>query len=129
MTSTRNLRGYDVVIVAVLKGALCIEEYGHLTCEEEVRGAGGVDAGDRIEIAPFLPKEGRLSFVTSDPRAIDLEAFRYLAVPAAAPGRTPAMALSGCSTRYAERLGGTRLWTTSPAELESVHAAAVAQAA
>jgi hypothetical protein len=73
------LRGYDVVIVAVLKGALRIEEYGHLTTDEEVRSAGGVSAEDRIEVAPFLPKEGRLSFVTSDPRAIDLEAFRYLA--------------------------------------------------
>jgi hypothetical protein len=73
------LRGYDVVIVAVLKSALCIEECGHLTSEEEVRGAGGVNADDRIEVAPFLPKEGRLSFVTSDPRTIDLEAFRHLA--------------------------------------------------
>ena len=73
------LHGYHVVIVAVLKGALRVEEYGHLTNEEEVRGAGGVDAGDRIEVAPFLPKEGRLSFVTSDPRAIDLEAFHHLA--------------------------------------------------
>jgi hypothetical protein len=73
------LRGYDVVIVAVLKDALRIEEHGYLTTEEEVRGAGGVSAGDRIEVAPFLPKEGRLSFVTSDPRAIDLEAFRHLA--------------------------------------------------
>ena len=73
------LRGYDVVIVAVRKGALHLEECGHLTSEEEVRGAGGVDANDRIEVAPFLPKEGRLSFVTSDPRAIDLEAFRHLA--------------------------------------------------
>ena len=74
------LRGYyDVVIVAVLKGALRVEEYGHLTSEEDVRGAGGVDADDRIEVAPFLPKEGRLSFVTSDPRAIDLEVFRHVA--------------------------------------------------
>ena len=73
------LQGYDVVIVAVLKGALRVEEYRHLTSEEDVRGAGGVDADDRIEVAPFLPKEGRLSFVTNDPRAIDLEAFRHLA--------------------------------------------------
>ena len=50
------LRSYDVVIVAVLKGASCIEEYGHLTSEEEVRDAGGVAAADRIEVAPFLPK-------------------------------------------------------------------------
>ena len=73
------LHGYDVVIVAVLKDALRVEESGHLTTEEEVRDAGGVGADDRIEVAPFLPKEGRLSFVTSDPRAIDLDAFRHLA--------------------------------------------------
>lgn len=73
------LRGYDVVIVAVLKDALRVEEHGHLTTDEEIRGAGGVSADDRIEVAPVLPKEGRLSFVTSDPRATDLEVFRHLA--------------------------------------------------
>jgi len=73
------LRGYDVVIVAVLKDALRVEEHGHLTTDEEVRGAGGVSADDRIEIAPFLPKEGRLSFATSEPRAIHLEVFSHLA--------------------------------------------------
>lgn len=72
------LRGYEVVIVAVLKDALRVEEHGHLTTDEEIRGAGGVSADDRIEVAPVLPKEGRLSFVTSDPRAIDLEVFRHL---------------------------------------------------
>lgn len=73
------LRGYDVVIVAVLKDALRVEEHSHLTTDDEIRGAGGVSADDRIEVAPFLPKEGRLSFVTSDPRAIDLKAFSHLA--------------------------------------------------
>jgi hypothetical protein len=73
------LRGHDVVIVAVLKDALRVEEHGYLKTEEDVCATGGVSADDRIEIAPFLPKEGRLSFVTSDPRAIDLEAFRHLA--------------------------------------------------
>ena len=73
------LRGYDVVIVAVLKGALRVEEHSYLTSEEDVRRAGGVSADDRIEVAPFLPEEGRISFVTSDPRAIDLEVFRHLA--------------------------------------------------
>jgi hypothetical protein len=71
-------RAFQTLIVAVLKDALCVEESGHLTTEEEVRDAGGVSADDRIEVAPFLPKEGRLSFVTSDPRAIDLDAFRHL---------------------------------------------------
>jgi len=72
------LRGHDVVIVAVLKDALSVEEHGHLTTEEDVQHAGGVSADDRVEVAPFLPEQGRISFVTSDPRAIDLEAFRHL---------------------------------------------------
>ena len=71
------LRGYEVVVIAVLKNALRVEEYDHLTTEEEVRAAGGVSRDDRIEVAPILPKEG-LSFVTSDPRAIDLKAFEGL---------------------------------------------------
>jgi hypothetical protein len=72
------LRGYDVVVVAVLKDALRVEEHGCLTTEEEVQRAGGVGPDDRIEVAPILPDEGRLSFVTSDPRAIDLEAYEAL---------------------------------------------------
>jgi hypothetical protein len=72
------LRGYDVVVVAVLKNALRVEEYQHLETEDAVRGAGGVGPDDRVEVAPILPG-GELSFVTSDPRAIDLDAFRFLA--------------------------------------------------
>ena len=37
------LRDYDVVIVAVLKGALCIEEYGHLTSVKKLLDLGAVD--------------------------------------------------------------------------------------
>ena len=72
------LRGYEVVVVAVLKNALQTEECEYLTTEDAVRAAGGVGPDDRIEVGVILPKEG-LSFVTSDPRAIDLEAFRFLA--------------------------------------------------
>ena len=71
------LRGYEVVVIAVLKNALRVEEYDCLTTEDAVRAAGGVGRDDRIEVAPILPKEG-LSFVTSDPRAIDLKAFEGL---------------------------------------------------
>ncbi len=73
------LRGHEVVIVAVLKNALRLEEHSHLTTEDDVRRAGGVGPDDRIEAAPVLGDANRLSFATSDPRAIDLEAFRYLA--------------------------------------------------
>ena len=72
------LRGYEVVVIAVLKNALRVEEYDYLTTEEAVRAAGGVGPHDRLEVAPILPKEG-LSFVTSDPRATDVEAFRSVA--------------------------------------------------
>ena len=71
------LRVYEVVVVAVLKNALRVEEYDYLTTEEAVRAAGGVGRDDRIEVAPILPKEG-LSFVTSDPRAVDLKCFEGL---------------------------------------------------
>ena len=72
------LRGYEVVVVAVLKNALQTEECEYLTTEDAVRAAGGVGPDDRVEVGVILPREG-LSFVTSDPRAIDLEAFRFLA--------------------------------------------------
>jgi len=75
----RYLRNHDVVIVAVLKDALRVEEHGYLTTDEEIADAGGVGPDDRIEVAPILPKEGRLSFATSDPKATDLEAFASLA--------------------------------------------------
>jgi len=37
-----------------------------------------VTADDRIEVQPWLEREQRWSFVTSDPRAIDLACFRHL---------------------------------------------------
>jgi hypothetical protein len=74
----RFLRGHEVVVVAVLKDALRAREHGYLRTEDEVRLAGGVSAGDRIEVAPVMP-DGGLSFVTSDPRAVDLECWMHLA--------------------------------------------------
>jgi hypothetical protein len=65
-------------VVAVLKNALRVEDYQHRETEDAVRAAGGVGPDDRIEVAPIL-ENGELSFVSSDPRAIDLEAFRFLA--------------------------------------------------
>jgi hypothetical protein len=72
------LRGYEVVVVAVLKNALRTEECEYLTTEDAIQAAGGVGPDDRVEVGVILPKEG-LSLVTSDPRAINLEAFRFLA--------------------------------------------------
>jgi hypothetical protein len=73
------LLGHELMIVAVLKDALIKEEHPVLTTEEQVHEAGGVTADDRIEIVPFLKETGQFSFVTSDPRAVDLDAFQHLA--------------------------------------------------
>jgi hypothetical protein len=72
------LRGYEVVVVAVLKNALRTEEHESLTTEDAVRAAGGVGPDDRLEVTPILPN-GSLSFAMSDPKAEDVEAFRFLA--------------------------------------------------
>jgi hypothetical protein len=37
-----------------------------------------VTADDRVEVQPWLAAEGRFSFVSSDPRAIDLACFASL---------------------------------------------------
>lgn len=85
------LRGYEVVVLAVLKDALCIEDCERLTTEEAVRAAGGVGRDDRLEVAPILPGEG-LSFVTSDPRAVDvrpLEGLSHVALHGPGPRQQP----------------------------------------
>lgn len=80
------LRGYDVRIVAVLhKGNTApdadgeIPGYEHLDNDTDIARFGGVTANDRIEVAPFIEKEGRFSWVTSDPKAEDLACFAGLA--------------------------------------------------
>ena len=65
--------------MAVLKDALRVEEHGYLTDDDAIARAGGVTVFDRIEVAPWIEKEGRFSFVTSDPKAVDLTAFAHLA--------------------------------------------------
>ena len=78
------LRGYKVRIVAVLKNAANPDidvdgpEYVHIDNDTDLARFGGVTADDRIEVQPWLEKEGRFSFVTSDPRAQDLAAFAHL---------------------------------------------------
>lgn len=79
------LKGYKVRIVAVLKNAARPDidvdgpDYAHLSDEDDLARSGGVTADDRIEVQPWMEKEGRFSFVTSDPRAVDLACFRKLA--------------------------------------------------
>ena len=67
------LRDHRVRIVAVLKA-----DGSFIRDEQELAHAGGVTAGDRVEVQPWLEAEGRFSFVTSDPRAIDLACFASL---------------------------------------------------
>ena len=77
------LRGCKVRIVGVMKGAAAPDhdpehEDSYLRDEDALALAGGVTADDRIEVQPWLAGEQRWSFVTSDPRAIDLACFRRL---------------------------------------------------
>lgn len=77
------LRGHKVRVVAVLPRAAAVDfnpdrDGAVLRDDEEVERAGGVTADDRVEVQPWLEREERWSFVTSDPRAIDLACFRHL---------------------------------------------------
>ena len=51
----------------------------YLTDDQDIARAGGVTADDRVEVQPWIEKEGRFSFASSDPRAIDLACFADLA--------------------------------------------------
>ena len=90
-TVTRNtgtehayLIGYQVKIIAVIVGGADPEiepdDVEILRTDEEVAAAGGVQVTDRVEVVPWIEDKdgGRWSFVTSDPRAIDLAAFHHL---------------------------------------------------
>jgi len=83
------LCGLKVRIVAVMKRAAAPDhdsdrEDSCLRDEDAVACAGGVTAEDRIEVQPWLEGERRWSFVTSDPRALDLGCFKKLAKAASA---------------------------------------------
>lgn len=68
-----HLRGYRVRIVAVLKA-----DGSYVKDDDELARMGGVSADDRLDVQPWLEAEARFSFVSSDPRAIDLECFEHL---------------------------------------------------
>ena len=76
------LSGHKVRIVAVLPRAAAPDfdpdrDGRVLRDDDEIARAGGVTVDDRIEIQPWVEREQRWSFVTSDPRAIDLACFRH----------------------------------------------------
>ena len=76
----RYLRGHQVKVLAVFKGAAAPDHdpddgYGVATTDDDVARFGGLDANDRVEVVPWIPEAGRFSFVSSDPRVVDLAAF------------------------------------------------------
>src|SRR5450830_697236 len=85
------LRGYEVVVVAVLKNALRTEEYEYLTIEDAVHAAGGVGPDDRVEVAVILPEPGQGGRCARQARAPDREAERV-----ARRGRAPASKWGAC---------------------------------
>ena len=84
------LNGYRVRIVAVLKNAARPDidvdgpDYANVSDEDDLARAGGVTADDRVEVQPWMEREGRFSFVSSDPKSVDLACFRKLAKAASA---------------------------------------------
>ena len=83
-TEHAYLRGHQVKVIAVLKGAALADHnpddgFAVATTDDELVRLGGIAIGDRAEVVPWLESEGRFSFVSSDPRVEDLDAFRHLA--------------------------------------------------
>ena len=79
------LTGYKVRIVAVMRNSMKpgIEDddpdYDYIRDNDYLQSTGGVTVFDRLDVQPWLEKEGRFSFVTSDARAQDLACFKHLA--------------------------------------------------
>ena len=80
----RYLAGHKVRIVAVLKNAARPDidvdgpEYQHITDDDDLARAGGVSSDDRVEVQPWIAQEDRFSFVSSDPKVVDLDCFAHL---------------------------------------------------
>lgn len=79
------LRGQKVRIIAVLRGSLREdadpEADGYFVNDNATLARlGGVTAEDRIDAAA-IRADGTVSFVSYDPRAVDLECFAHLRSP------------------------------------------------
>ena len=80
----RYLKGHTARIIAVIKNAARPdydpdEDGTYITDDDELERAGGVTDDDRVDVQPLIEKEGRFSFVSSDPKATDLACFACLA--------------------------------------------------
>ncbi len=64
------LVGYKLIIVAVLKGEKYIKD------DDTLEREGGITTKDRIEVSPWIESAGRYSFVTYDPRSVDLDGIK-----------------------------------------------------
>ena len=82
----KYLRNYKIKIIAILKNAVLSkgESYdpdakdAYINDNEYLIKNGGVTENDRVEVTPWLVKEKRYSWVSSDPKAVDLEIFAHL---------------------------------------------------
>jgi len=79
-TEHSYLKSHEVRVIGVLKGAAYdLDADGdYLTDDRDIARAGGVTANDRVEVQPWIEQEGRFSFASSDPRAVDLACFAHL---------------------------------------------------
>jgi len=72
------LAGYKVRITAVLRAGDPDHPDNYVCDDDHLARVGGLRREDRVEVQPWLAKEGRFSFVTSDPRVCDLDRFETL---------------------------------------------------
>ena len=73
----RYLSDYQVRIISIL---IPVGEDGFAPVDDDetLAKCGGVTPACRVEVTPWIEKEGRFSFVTSDPWATDLDCFSDL---------------------------------------------------
>lgn len=64
---------HDVVIIRafIAQDTDDVDNHLYLDNDADIEAAGGVKPNDRVEVRPVLP-DGRLSWVTSDPKYKDL---------------------------------------------------------
>ena len=79
-----GLKGDRVRIRAVLRGALRADvdvdaDDHYVSDDATLARLGGGTAEDRLDVQPWIEAAGRFSFVSVDPRAIDLACWEALA--------------------------------------------------
>lgn len=91
-TEITGLKGCQVRIRAVLRGALRpdvdFDGEGHYVADDHTLARlGGVTAEDRLDVQAWNEAAGRFSFVSVDPRAVDLACFAALREPTTEEGQ------------------------------------------